>query len=105
GRATTATSVGVSVTYTGGERVLVAILWNQNGTNTVTVSDGTNSYSQLVSYLTTASGSNGPQYLVIWECKSATAGTFTVTATVNVVTNFAGISVYRYSGLSASASA
>lgn len=89
-------SISVSRTYTGGER---AVVWvTAGGTTTISVSDGTNTYTAVGSQVTAGSG----DVQQVFECLSCTAGTYTVTATLGTAQAFRGIAVHRFSGLTGS---
>lgn len=93
GASASGSSIGVSRTYTGGER---AVVWvTVGGATTITVTDGTNTYSAVGSQLVANSG----DVQQLFECLSCTAGTYTVTANFGTANAFRGIAVHRFSGL------
>lgn len=98
GASASGSSISVSRTYTGGER---AVVWvTVGGATTITVTDGTNTYSAVGSQVVANSG----DVQAVFECASCTAGTFTVSANFGTANAFRGIAVHRFSGLTGSGS-
>ena len=98
GASASGASISVSRTYTGGER---AVVWvTVGGASTITVTDGTNTYTQVGSQVTASSG----DVQAVFECASCAAGTFTVQANFGTSNAFRGIAVHRFSGLTGSGS-
>lgn len=98
GASASGASISVSRTYTGGER---AVVWvTVGGASTITVTDGTNTYTQVGSQVTASSG----DVQAVFECLSCAAGTFTVQANFGTSNAFRGIAVHRFSGLTGSGS-
>jgi hypothetical protein len=93
-------SLGVSITYTGGEHAYV--FGTITGTVTTwTVTDnsgGSNVYTQLGSTVAGLGGDNE----AIFECASVVAGTFTVTHNWGTAGTFRGIHVWTYNGVTGS---
>ena len=98
GASASGASISVSRTYTGGER---AVVWvTVGGATTITVTDGTNTYTQVGSQVVANSG----DVQAVFECASCAAGTFTVQANFGTANAFRGIAVHRFSGLTGSGS-
>ena len=98
GASASGSSISTSRTYTGGER---AVVWvTAGGATTITVTDGTNTYTQVGSQVVASSG----DVQAVFECLSCAAGTFTVQANFGTSTAFRGIAVHRFSGLTGSGS-
>lgn len=96
GASASGASISVSRTYTGGER---AVVWvTVGGATTITVTDGTNTYTQVGSQVVANSG----DVQAVFECASCAAGTFTVQANFGTSNAFRGIAVHRFSGLTGS---
>jgi hypothetical protein len=97
---TTASTITLAQTYTGGESVVVCFNHNNSPTsNAVTITDGTNTYTPVNNAIDTGLGVKS----WIFFCPSAVAGSYTLTGTVNANTNWRAIAAYRYSGLANSA--
>lgn len=87
------TTISVSRTYAGGER---AVVWvTAGGATTITVTDGTNTYSAVGSQVVANSGDVLQQF----ECLSCVAGTYTVQANLGTTQPYRGIAVHRFSNL------
>lgn len=98
GASASGSSITVSRTYTGGER---AVVWvTVGGATTITVTDGTNTYTQVGSQVVASYG----DVQAVFECLSCAAGTFTVQANFGTANAFRGIAVHRFSGLTGSGS-
>lgn len=98
GASASGSSISVSRTYTGGER---AVVWvTVGGATTITVTDGTNTYSAVGSQVTANSG----DVQACFECANCAAGTFTVQANFGTANAFRGIAVHRFSGLTGAGS-
>ena len=94
------TLVFASQTFTAGDFVVVGITYGNGSAVVESIADGTNTYVKIGSTLNDAS--NG-QNLAVFVCKSAAAGTFTLTVTFASSVSYRGIMYARYSGLDSSA--
>lgn len=90
------TLVFASQTFTAGDYVVVGITYGNGSAVVESIADGTNTYVKIGSTLNDAS--NG-QNLAVFVCKSAAAGTFTLTVTFASSVSYRGIMYARYSGL------
>ena len=98
GASASGSSISTSRTYTGGER---AVVWvTAGGATTITVTDGTNTYTQVGSQVVASYG----DVQACFECANCAAGTFTVQANFGTANAFRGIAVHRFSGLTGSGS-
>lgn len=91
-----------SVAITTGDRVLVVLTYGSGSSITLGVSDGTNTYTQVGS---TQSDATAGQSMALFECKSATGGTYTFTASYNPGQFAVGIAIRAYAGLDGAVSA
>ncbi len=97
GDSSSGTTLSVSsVTYGAGEHVFIRTTRSTGGTETI--SDGTNTYTQIGSSVT----STGGDVVTHYECVSTVAGTYTVTQTLGTAAAFRGIQGLRYTGLTGS---
>jgi hypothetical protein len=94
--AASSTTITRTVTYSGGEPVVVFVEWSTTS-GTVTVADGTNTYTQAGSIRTLASTKNRSR--AVFYCLSPAAGAVTVTATFSASKLGRRIGVARYTGL------
>lgn len=98
GNAASGTSLAVSTTYAAGDHAYV--FTSRGGASTETITDGVNTYTQIGSNVTIASG----DIIAIWECGSTAAGTVNVTQTLGTARAFRAIGVVRVTGVSTGAS-
>jgi hypothetical protein len=89
------TALTQSRTYGAGERVLVWARWITVGGSTPSVTDGTNTYTQIGTTLSDVANT-GSDYAV-FECKNTASGTFTVSFNLSIA------SIFRAMGLPATA--
>jgi hypothetical protein len=95
------TALTCSVTYETGDTGVVFTSYNAVGSGTTTtVSDGTNTYTQVGTELV---DTTFDQRINIFECVSPTPGTYTVTCTLGAAKVSRGIGVAVYTGLTGSA--
>lgn len=90
------TLVFASQTFTAGDYVVVGITYGNATAVTESIADGTNAYTKVGSTLT--DGTNG-QNMAVFVCKSAAAGSFTLTVTFGSSVSYRGIMYARYTGL------
>jgi hypothetical protein len=98
GNTASGTTLTVNPTYTSGDTVFI---WTScNGAPTTqTITDGTNTYTQIGSSITAGGG----DVVAVFQCISAAAGSPTVTMTIGTARAFRQIGYIRYSGLTGSA--
>lgn len=96
----------VTATFTGGETVIVAAgitFTNIANTYVISISDGTNTYTQISDLVRNEGASGGEGGIVLFKADNVSAGTRTITGTlvINGTTANSGLilSYYRYSGL------
>jgi hypothetical protein len=94
------TALTQSRTYGAGERVLVWARWITVGGATPSVTDGTNTYTQIGTTLSDVANT-GSDYAV-FECKNTASGTFTVSFNLSLASTFRAMGIARYSGLDTS---
>ncbi len=100
GQAGAGTSVACSATYATGDTAVVFVTYGGAGSTTTSVSDGTNTYTQVGTELTDTAFN---QRVDIFECINPTPGTYTVTCTYGASHNYLGIGVVVYSGFTGAA--
>jgi hypothetical protein len=97
------TSISQSRTYSAGDRALVWIRWAGAAAELRSVTDGTNTYTQVSTTLDDTAHTSSSYAL--YECKNCAAGTVTVTASWSPDNpSFRAMAIARYAGLDTTAS-